>query len=195
MRKAEFDQQQVLRAAMEVFIAKGYSKTSMQDLKQATGLHPGSIYCAFTNKKGLLLAALEHYRNDRLLEFEALFANTDSTLAGIKCYLQQVVDECEREQVKDCLLQKALSELVQQDSEVEQVICAMLKQYEVTLANKFALAQQAGELKNSADSTELAQFFMMGIYGIRTLSHTHPAKGTLAQLANKLFDYLTMPSQ
>lgn len=55
MRSAEFDREEVLRSAMEVFISKGYAKTSMQDLKSATGLHPGSIYCAFTNKRGLLL--------------------------------------------------------------------------------------------------------------------------------------------
>ncbi len=52
MRSAEFDREHVLRSAMAAFIAKGYSKTSMQDLKKATGLHPGSIYCAFDNKRG-----------------------------------------------------------------------------------------------------------------------------------------------
>ncbi|MGL4517633.1 MAG: TetR/AcrR family transcriptional regulator, partial [Shewanella sp.] len=65
MRNAEFDREQVLRAAMEAFMRKGYSKTSMQDLTQATGLHPGSLYCAFSNKRGLLIAAIEQYQSDR----------------------------------------------------------------------------------------------------------------------------------
>ena len=43
MRNAEFNKETVLRAAMVAFMAKGYAKTSMQDLKAATGLHPGSI--------------------------------------------------------------------------------------------------------------------------------------------------------
>jgi len=46
MRNAEFDKEQVLRSAMNAFMKKGYANTSMQDLKKATGLHPGSIYCA-----------------------------------------------------------------------------------------------------------------------------------------------------
>ncbi len=36
MRNAEFDREQVLRGAMTAFMHKGYTKTSMQDLTQAT---------------------------------------------------------------------------------------------------------------------------------------------------------------
>ncbi|MBP8218894.1 MAG: helix-turn-helix transcriptional regulator, partial [Aeromonas sp.] len=61
MRIAEFDRDEVLRNAMEAFRAKGYAKTTMQELVAATGLHPGSIYGAFGNKRGLLLAAVDHY--------------------------------------------------------------------------------------------------------------------------------------
>lgn len=190
MRSAEFDRDRVLRSAMDVFIAKGYSNTSMQDLKQATGLHPGSIYCAFKNKRGLLLAALEHYRNQRYTQFVTLFAESSSVLGAISAYLDQVVDECEREQIKDCLLQKSLSELAQQDVEVADVISHMLKQWQQTLAEQLALAQQHNEISDARDSHQLAQFLVMGIYGIRTFSHTHPEPGVLRRLAQDLIDYI-----
>ncbi len=190
MRSAEFDRDRVLRSAMDVFITKGYSNTSMQDLKQATGLHPGSIYCAFKNKRGLLLAALEHYRNQRYTQFVTLFAESSSVLGAISAYLDQVVDECEREQIKDCLLQKSLSELAQQDVEIADVISYMLKQWQQTLAEQLALAQQHNEISDARDSQQLAQFLVMGIYGIRTFSHTHPEPGVLRRLAQDLIDYI-----
>ena len=84
MRSAEFDKVAVLRAAMQAFLNKGYTKTSMQDLKQATGLHPGSIYCAFENKRGLLLAAISQYNQDRSDEFCAFFINSDSSKQGLE---------------------------------------------------------------------------------------------------------------
>ncbi|WP_462160581.1 TetR/AcrR family transcriptional regulator [Pseudoalteromonas maricaloris] len=59
MRTAEFDRETVLRNAMQAFMTYGYNKTSMPKLTEVTGLHPGSIYCAFKNKKGLLLAAID----------------------------------------------------------------------------------------------------------------------------------------
>ena len=43
MRSAEYDRDAVLRNAMEAFRAKGYAKTTMQELVAATGLHPGSL--------------------------------------------------------------------------------------------------------------------------------------------------------
>lgn len=190
MRSAEFDRDRVLLSAMDVFITKGYSNTSMQDLKQATGLHPGSIYCAFKNKRGLLLAALDHYRNQRYTQFTELFSQSASVMSAITAYLDQVVDECEREQIKDCLLQKALSELAQQDTEVADVISQMLKQWQQTLAEQLALAQQANEISCRRDSQQLAQFLVMGIYGLRTFSHTRPEPGALRCLAQDLIDYI-----
>ncbi|MGR5144920.1 TetR/AcrR family transcriptional regulator [Photobacterium alginatilyticum] len=190
MRSAEFDRQHVLRAAMAAFIAKGYSKTSMQDLKKATGLHPGSIYCAFENKRGLLLAALEQYRSDRQTEFMALFEDSTSSLDALRVYLDNVVDECEREEIKDCLLQKALSELADQDDEVESVIAQMLKQWQEGIAAQIYQAQQDNELPSNRDHQQLAQFLVMGIYGIRTFSHTKPAEGALRNLADQLFEHI-----
>ena len=60
MRSAEYDRDAVLRNAMEAFRAKGYAKTTMQELVAATGLHPGSLYAAFGNTRGLLRAAGDH---------------------------------------------------------------------------------------------------------------------------------------
>ena len=42
MRSAEYDRDAVLRNAMEAFRAKGYAKTTMQELVAATGLHPAA---------------------------------------------------------------------------------------------------------------------------------------------------------
>ncbi|UXI04174.1 TetR/AcrR family transcriptional regulator [Photobacterium sp. TY1-4] len=188
MRSAEFDREYVLRAAMDAFIAKGYSKTSMKDLKTATGLHPGSIYCAFDNKRGLLLAALEHYREERQVEFTAFFEASPSVMAALARYLDHIVEECEREDIKDCLLQKALSELSQQDDEVEAVISEMLNQWQQGITEKLLLAQQQQEIPADKDCEALAQFLVMGIYGIRTFSHTHPPKGALHRLATQLLN-------
>ena len=190
MRKTEFDQEDVLRSAMRVFIEKGYGSTCMQDLKKATGLHPGSIYNAFQSKRGLLLASLEHYRNEGLLEFESLFLNAETTLDGLKVYLDHVITECEQENIRDCLLQKMLSELSQQDTEVEAVICDMLNQWQHLLSEKIQLAQTLKEIPNQQDSETLAQFFMMSVYGIRVLSHTRPKEGTLRQLGHSVLNYL-----
>ncbi|WP_462168901.1 TetR/AcrR family transcriptional regulator [Pseudoalteromonas lipolytica] len=64
MRTAEFDNDYVLRQAMLAFMEFGYAKTSMQKLTHVTGLHPGSLYGAFGNKKAIFLRAIEQYQKE-----------------------------------------------------------------------------------------------------------------------------------
>jgi len=189
MRNAEFDREEVLRAAMKAFMHKGYAKTSMQDLKKATGLHPGSIYCAFENKRGLLLAALEQYRLDRKTEFEQFFANSVSVIANLKSYLDNVVVECiSCDSAQACLLTKALNEIAEQDSEIQQVISDNLSTLQQALAEKFSQAKAEGSISQDKDCDHLARYFLMGIYGLRTFAHTHPQALVLQQLADQLYD-------
>ena len=188
MRNAEFDREKVLRAAMKAFMHKGYAKTSMQDLKKATGLHPGSIYCAFENKRGLLLAALEQYRLDRKTEFEQFFANSKLAMLNLKSYLDNIVVECiSCDSAQACLLTKALNEIAEQDSEIQQVISDNLSVLQQALAEKFEQAKAEKSISSDKDCHHLARYFLMGIYGLRTFAHTHPEAKVLEQLAEQLY--------
>jgi len=188
MRNAEFNREQVLRCAMKAFMSKGYTKTSMQDLKQATGLHPGSIYCAFENKRGLLLAALDQYKADRQVEFQEVFANEVPVLTALKNYLDNIISEClSCDTAQACLLTKALNELAQQDEEIEQFINKNLADLQSSLSDVFTRAKSQGELTTSRDSAHLARFLLMGIYGLRTFAQTRPSGEVMHQLADQLF--------
>lgn len=192
MRNAEFNKEEVLRSAMKAFMCKGYSKTSMQDLKKVTGLHPGSIYCAFENKRGLLLAALEQYRLDRKAEFDLFFANSKGTIVNLKSYLDNVVAEClSCDSAQACLLTKALNEIAEQDNEIQQVISANLSMLQQALAEKFEQAKAEKSISEIKDSNHLAHYFLMGVYGLRTFAQTHPEAQVVEQLAEQLYHDVT----
>ena len=188
MRNAEFDRETVLRSAMLAFMRKGYSKTSMQDLTQATGLHPGSIYCAFTNKRGLMLAALAQYQQDRSASLQQIFADPSRPAANLQTYLNQIVAEClSCDAAQACLLVKAMNELAEQDDDIRAVITQNLLDWQLALAKVFAQAKALKQIVSDTDDTTLAQYFIMGIYGLRTFAHTHPDAKVLHALADKLY--------
>ena len=58
-RPREFDEDQAVAAAAEVFRRRGYAATSVEHLVAATGVHRGSLYGTFGSKHGLLLRTLE----------------------------------------------------------------------------------------------------------------------------------------
>ncbi|MDF2176695.1 TetR/AcrR family transcriptional regulator [Aliiglaciecola sp. CAU 1673] len=188
MRNAEFDRQQVLRSAMHAFMHKGYNKTSMQDLTAATGLHPGSIYCAFGNKKGLLLAAVEQYRADRTSQMATVFSSKKPVLAKLKDYLDGVVQEClSCNTSQSCLLTKAITELAEQDPEVQHILSDHLKAWQNSLQHQFQAAIADGELPKDSDPVFLSEYLVMGIYGLRTFAHTQPQPEVLIRLAERLY--------
>lgn len=189
MRSAEFDKEQVLRAAVLAFVSKGYNKTSMQDLKKATGLHPGSIYCAFENKQGLLIAALEQYNKDRTGEFVQYFEGNKTVLAGLRKYLENTVNNCAYDgPQKVCFSQQALTELTQQAPEVESIIAKNLNDWRDGFIGVFEQAKAAGEIDDSRTPMQRTQSLIMGIYGLRTYAHTHSSHEVLDELAQQLFE-------
>ena len=57
-RPRGFDEEQVVSAAAELFVERGYEGTSVDDLVTGLGVHRGSLYKAFGSKRGLFVAAL-----------------------------------------------------------------------------------------------------------------------------------------
>ena len=60
-RPREFDIDQALERAMNVFWTKGYEGASLQDLLDAMNIARGSLYKAFEDKHSVYLAALDRY--------------------------------------------------------------------------------------------------------------------------------------
>lgn len=60
-RLKEFNEEEVLDRAMEIFWRRGYGATSVDDLTRATGLGRGSLYGTFGDKEALFIACLKRY--------------------------------------------------------------------------------------------------------------------------------------
>jgi TetR/AcrR family transcriptional repressor of nem operon len=83
-RPRQFDEAEVLDAAIQAFWAKGYEATSMADLLEVTGLHKGSLYQAFGDKHTLFVAALRRYLEGMRSRKNVLLRETESPLEGIR---------------------------------------------------------------------------------------------------------------
>ena len=96
-RPREFDETTVLDAIKDVFWQKGYEGTSYADLIAASGLHKGSLYAAFGDKRALYLKALKAYDDHEvtaavtLLE-SATKSRQQSNLSPIESLLNAVID-------------------------------------------------------------------------------------------------------
>ena len=60
-RPREFDVENALDRALEVFWRKGYEGASLEDLTEAMGINRPSLYAAFGSKEELFRLALDRY--------------------------------------------------------------------------------------------------------------------------------------
>ena len=57
----QFDEQEVIALALDVFWRKGLHDATMQDLAAATGVQRGSLYNAYGDKEAIFLRAFDRY--------------------------------------------------------------------------------------------------------------------------------------
>src|ERR1700746_3881181 len=86
-RHSEFDQEQALDQALELFWRQGYEGTSIADLRSAIGITAPSLYAAFGSKEELYGRVLEHYLAGLGRTLADALREEASTYAAIKRFL------------------------------------------------------------------------------------------------------------
>jgi AcrR family transcriptional regulator len=81
----------LLRAAREVFLAKGYAEATVADIVEASGISVGSLYHHFGGKPGLFMALWEQFMRGQEERTSRAAKATEGTqerfLAGARAYL------------------------------------------------------------------------------------------------------------
>ena len=93
-RPREFDIDEALQAAMEVFWDRGFEATSLADLMEATSLHKGSIYKAFGSKQELFTRALTQYLDDIYARMQSELEAPESAKEGIRRWMKIILEFC-----------------------------------------------------------------------------------------------------
>lgn len=195
-RSLSFDRDQVLKNAMTVFWHKGYAATSMKDLLSATGLHQGSLYSAFTNKRELYLEALTCYFDQMIADMAQVLVSSSSPLQAIHTLFDGILAECvQDEKGSGCLIINSITELSAHDEDVMQRLNIMDKKMTIMLGDKLAAAQQQGELDNSMDPQQQARLLLTGSKGLRVYALLKPGEEALSEVVTSLLQALPRPSK
>lgn len=71
-RRAEDRPQEILEAALEVFVTRGYAATRLEDVAKQAGVSKGTVYLYYSGKEELFKALVEHAIVPELEAAEAL---------------------------------------------------------------------------------------------------------------------------
>ena len=167
-RTKDFDEDEVLQKAMNLFWYKGYNGTSMQELVDGLGISRSSMYDTFGDKHTLFMRSLENYKQMATTEMKAIVDNAPTAKAAIRRMLEYTVTELLRDdQHKGCFLVNAGVEMAPHDAEVNKMLCENDRQLEHYFNEAIKKGQSSSEISNEQSSHALAQFILNTIKGMR----------------------------
>ena len=167
-RTKDFDENEVLTKAIQLFWLKGYNGTSMQDLVDALGISRSSLYDTYTDKHTLFVKALESYQSTGAGKIQEIIDHTTSAKETVKKLLELATDDllCDKQQ-KGCFMVNAEIEVAPHDAEVSTLVCKNDQQMENAFYLVIQKGKDSGEIKNQQDARALARFIFNTVKGMR----------------------------
>jgi TetR/AcrR family transcriptional regulator, transcriptional repressor for nem operon len=167
-RTKDFDEDEVLKKAMNLFWHQGYNATSMQDLVDGLGISRSSLYDTYGDKHALFIRALENYKRSASEEMNRVVNSVLPAKEKIRQMLEFSINEQSKDkQHKGCFLVNAAVEMAPHDNEVNKMLCENDRQMEEYFFEVISQGQESGEVTNKQDARSLARFILNSVKGIR----------------------------
>ncbi|HHD64034.1 MAG TPA: TetR/AcrR family transcriptional regulator [Desulfobulbaceae bacterium] len=186
-RAVEFDREEVLQKALNIFWQDGYCKCSISRLVHATHLQPGSIYAAFSSKDGLFVATLEYYGRQSVKRLQSCLEKADTPLQGVRKFIETIGEIIlSREEQRGCFLVNTVLEFSSGKDAINQEVNKYMKAIESHLLATLMSARDAGELSPDQDPEALAKYLMVNIWGLQVLAKTNPDKKSVRAVLDQI---------
>ncbi|WP_166332705.1 TetR/AcrR family transcriptional regulator [Sphingobacterium chungjuense] len=168
MRHKDFNEEEVLRKAIQIFWEKGYYATSMHDLIDTLGIGRSSIYHAYGDKHSLFIKALELYQIDGTARLINIIESAPSVKTGIKNLLDTVISDIfENRFPAGCFKVNSEVELANHDTDIQKLLYDDDLILETALYEAIKGGQVNQEIDKAKDALATARFFMNTVAGMR----------------------------
>jgi AcrR family transcriptional regulator len=184
-RPRTFDRDAALAAAMRLFWARGYEATSLNELTEAMGIRPGSLYAAFGDKKALFKEAVQAYARTPVGAFVGAALREEPTAyrAVARILREAATIYPDPSHPAGCLTISAATNVTVQDADIEAFLRNLRNANLAVLCDRLRTARQEGELPADADPHALAGYFAVVIQGMSQRARDGADAAELAQIA------------
>ncbi|WP_445955492.1 TetR/AcrR family transcriptional regulator [Yeosuana sp.] len=172
-RKKEYNEEQVIEKAMNLFWRNGYENTSMQLLEKEMGINKFSIYSSFGSKHGVFLESLKSYKAKINFIFEK-FKNASNGVEDIKQFFYDSVNiSNEQGHQKGCLVTNTYNEFSGSEDET------IKDQMNLFMDNLKALIIEKLKMDSSKDEESIikeANYLLLAKHGLAAASRVNTQK-------------------
>ena len=178
-RPKQFDQEEALESAMQLFWLRGFEGTRLPELLTAMGISRQSLYDTFGSKRLLFIRAIEHYRATQLARALALLERDGSGIENVKSVVRFFQTLAADHRRRGCLVANALVEMGPHDPEIAALLADTLAILERALHRALRQAQQRGELSESKSPLGLSRALVNAVIGLAVMGRLETPSSAL----------------
>lgn len=185
-RPRQFDEADVRRSVLQMFLRNGYASTSLSDLEEATGLGRRSLYNSFGDKHTVFLRALQDFRAIAAVQN---LSPLDRPGAGLEAIAEVLYGLIELAQTPEgrlgCLICNTAREPIASDPAVAEQVELYFARVEQGFAKVLKTAQVQGALAAEECVDSLARFYLGILVSICVMGRAGVPIKTLQDIASE----------
>ena len=165
-RTRQFDVDEALDRALEVFWARGYEGATLPELTRAMGINRPSLYAAFGNKEELFRKALDRYlAGPQGFMAEALKEPTARAVAEA-IFSGFIRMQRGRDRARGCLVVQGALACGEEAEPVRRELARLIQAAVTAFRERFERAVQDGDLPKGTDCAGLARYVATVLNGL-----------------------------
>ncbi|VAX00765.1 Transcriptional regulator, AcrR family [hydrothermal vent metagenome] len=188
----QFDQQEALSKALNVFWNKGYEATSMQDLVASMGINRASMYQTYGNKHALFVLSLDLYIRMSLSNIQKMtdtfVSESDSSFDSLQRVFETMIETGYKGEQNGCFINNTAIELASHDPDIAKKIRQFWIDFENIFTTHIQHAIDNNEIDADTNAKQISSLLNINLQGLMVKSKTSVTKDELLALVQSLFD-------
>lgn len=166
-RAKNFDENEVLDKAVDIFRRRGYKTTTPEELVTHLGISRSSLYNTYGDKHSLFIRSLQRYQEQTSKALNDLANGNDDAMTAIRKIFNFTVDNClEDAMPKGCFLVNSIVEFGPDDKETVAIVKESMDTNRSTLLRIIKKGQKEGSISTVAKPGALADYLVNCLSGI-----------------------------
>jgi AcrR family transcriptional regulator len=183
-RPREFDIEQALDRAVQLFWRSGYEGTSIADLTDALGITRASLYAAFGSKEALFRRVMDRYES-RAGAYRRAAQQAANLREAVSLLMKGPVElHGDKRNPQGCLGVQGALAVSSGAQTVRSDLATRRHRGEIGIRDRLRRAQDEGELRADSNPADLARYLSALIYGMAVLAADGASKKELKGVAH-----------
>jgi TetR/AcrR family transcriptional regulator, transcriptional repressor for nem operon len=183
----QFDEQEVIALALDVFWRKGLHDATMQDLAAATGVQRGSLYNAYGDKEAIFLRAFDQYAVQFLQTAAGALAEGDAAARLRNFFDVIIVNMTSGSPSRGCLTTRTALDAAISSKDVGERVQGLLSRLEQLVSKAIGSAPNRSP---TVDANRLARVVVTFTRGLAVMERAGYSRKQLKETAATFVDAL-----